>query len=97
VAEATCRYRFPARFDDEVIVRTWVAEANTRMAIIAYEMRLAGEARDEGGMVPGDELERPSRMLATGQTRHVFVSRDFRRVRLPEKYHAMFGIAEPQR
>jgi acyl-CoA thioester hydrolase len=84
VAEASCRYRSPARFDDEVIVRTWVAEANTRMAIIAYEIRLA------------DAPAGPGRPLATGQTRHVFVSRDFRRIRLPQKYHAMFGIAEPR-
>ena len=89
VAEATCRYRFPARFDDEVVIRTWVAEANTRMAIIAYEMRLAGTP---SGVPPG-----PGRTLATGQTRHVFVSRDFERIRLPQKYHAMFGIAETRR
>ena len=31
VAEAQCRYRAPARFDDEVIVKTWIAEANPRM------------------------------------------------------------------
>jgi acyl-CoA thioester hydrolase len=82
VAEATCRYRSPARFDDEVVVRTWVAEANTRIVIIAYEIRLEPA---EGA---------PARILATGQTRHVYVSRDFGRIRLPHKYHAMFGIAE---
>jgi len=42
VAEACCRYLSPARFDDEVIVKTWVEEANSRMATFAYEMRLAG-------------------------------------------------------
>jgi acyl-CoA thioester hydrolase len=76
VAEACCRYLSPARFDDEVIVKTWIEEANTRMATFAYEMRLAG----------GD------RMLATGQTRHIFVDREMRRARLPQKYHAMFGV-----
>ena len=79
VAEVSCRYRAPARFDDEVVVRSWVAEANTRMAIIEYEIRL------EGG-----------RTLATGQTRHVFVSREFQRIRLPQKYRPLFGIAESQ-
>jgi len=82
VAEATCRYRYPARFDDELVVRTWVEAANTRMVIIAYEMRLAESSS-------GDP-----RTLATGQTRHVFVSRDFRRIRLPVKYRALFGIPE---
>ena len=76
VAEACCRYRSPARYDDEVIVKTWIEEANTRMATFNYEMRLA-----EGG-----------RVLATGHTRHIFVDREMRRARLPEKYHAMFGL-----
>lgn len=76
VAEACCRYLSPARFDDEVIVKTWIEEANTRMATFGYEMRLA----------EGD------RVLATGHTRHIFVDREMRRARLPEKYHAMFGL-----
>jgi acyl-CoA thioester hydrolase len=76
VAEACCRYRAPARFDDEVIVKTWIEEANSRVATFGYEMRLA----------EGD------RVLATGQTRHIFVDREMRRARLPRKYHAMFGV-----
>jgi acyl-CoA thioester hydrolase len=77
VAEACCRYLSPARFDDEVIVKTWIEEANTRMATFGYEMRLA----------QGD------RKLATGHTRHIFVDREMHRARLPQKYHAMFGLA----
>ena len=76
VAEACCRYRSPARFDDEVIVKAWIEEANPRVVTFAYEMRLA----------EGD------RKLATGHTRHIFVNREMRRARLPEKYHAMFGL-----
>jgi acyl-CoA thioesterase FadM len=33
------------------------------------------------------------RVLATGHTRHVFVNREMRTARLPEKYFAMFGIS----
>jgi acyl-CoA thioester hydrolase len=79
VAEAQCRYRYPARFDDEVVVKTWIESANTRVVIFAYEIRLA-------------EVDR---VLATGSTRHVFVSREMQRIRLPEKYHALFGIGVP--
>jgi acyl-CoA thioester hydrolase len=79
VAESGCRYRAPARFDDEVIVRTWIAEANIRTVTFQYEMRLAD----------GD------RPLATGHTRHVFVNREMRITRLPAKYHALFGITGP--
>jgi acyl-CoA thioester hydrolase len=80
VAEAICRYRSPARFDDEVVVKTWIEEANARMVTFAYEMRLAGSG-DASGQV-----------LATGSTRHLFVSRQMERTRMPQKYHAMFGL-----
>ncbi len=75
VAEANCRYLAPARFDDEVTVRTWIESANRRMVTFAYEMRLAD-----------------GRRLATGYTKHLFLDRDFRQTRLPEKYWPMFGI-----
>jgi acyl-CoA thioester hydrolase len=39
VAEATCRYKFPAKFDDDVIIKTWVEQANSRFVVFAYEMR----------------------------------------------------------
>jgi len=79
VAEANCRYRTPARYDDEVVVKTWIEEANRRMVTFAYELCAA-----DGG-----------RVLATGHTRHVYVSREFQRIALPEKYHSMFGIGAP--
>jgi acyl-CoA thioester hydrolase len=79
VAEADCRYKSPARFDDEVIVKTWIEDANTRIVIFNYEMRVAEE----------------DRLLATGMTRHVFVNHQMQRARMPEKYYLMFGIEVP--
>jgi acyl-CoA thioester hydrolase len=76
VAEAQCRYRAPARFDDEVIVKTWIAEANKRMVTFAYEMRLADSET----------------VLATGTTRHLFVNRKMERTRMPDKYRPLFGV-----
>ena len=76
VAEAACRYRSPARFDDEVIIKAWIEEASTRIVIFHYEMRVAED----------------DRLLATGHTRHVFVNRDMHRAQLPLKYHTMFGL-----
>ncbi|HLY20087.1 MAG TPA: thioesterase family protein [Bryobacteraceae bacterium] len=74
VAEARCRYASPARFDEEVVIRTWVEEANPRMMRFAYEMRLSGEGRK----------------LATGETKHIFLGRDMRPCRMPEKYRGKF-------
>ncbi|HLK67820.1 MAG TPA: thioesterase family protein [Bryobacteraceae bacterium] len=76
VAEANCRYAAPARYDDEIIVKTWIDLAGDRMVTFAYEMRLASD----------------DRKLATGFTRHIFLTRELRRTRLPAKYFAMFGI-----
>jgi acyl-CoA thioester hydrolase len=79
VAEACCRYASPARFDDEVIIRTWVEGANPRMVRFAYEMRLALDGRK----------------LATGETKHIFLGRDLRPCRMPEKYRGKFSTHAP--
>jgi acyl-CoA thioester hydrolase len=76
VAESHCRYHAPARYDDEVVVKSWIESASRKVVTFAYEMRLAAD----------------DRKLASGYTKHVFVGRDFRPTRLPDKYFAMFGI-----
>jgi acyl-CoA thioester hydrolase len=76
VAEANCRYRSPAVYDEEVIIRTRVAEASARLVRFEYELVSA----DDG------------RRLATGYTKHVFCDRDKRPAKCPAKYHATLGI-----
>jgi len=76
VAEARCRYSFPARFDDEVVVETRVSDANARMVTFSYEMRLATDGRK----------------LAAGETRHIFCNRDLKPCRMPERYREKFGL-----
>jgi acyl-CoA thioester hydrolase len=39
VVEVTCRYRIPYRYDDEVVIRTSLAEAASRRMKFAYELR----------------------------------------------------------
>jgi acyl-CoA thioester hydrolase len=77
VTEASCRYLYPARYDQEIVVETTVTEAHPRMVRFSYEIRLVGD----GG-----------RKLATGTTSHVFCGRDMKPARLPEKYRPNFGI-----
>ena len=74
VAEATCRYLFPARYDEEIVVKTRVKQAGSRMVRFVYEMTEA-----ESG-----------RKLATGETAHIFCGRDLRPLKLPEKYLELF-------
>ncbi len=76
VVDAHCRYASPARYDDEIVVTTRIANANRRMVDFAYDM------------CSGD-----GRALATGETKHIFLSAEFRPTKVPEKYYAVFGIA----
>lgn len=77
VVEAQCRYLYPARYDQEVIVATSVPEVHPRMIRFAYCLRAAAD----------------SRTLATGETKHVFCGRDMKPTRLPAKYRQLFGIS----
>jgi acyl-CoA thioester hydrolase len=76
VVDAHCRYLYPARYDEEITVKTWVAKANQRMVEFQYEIRNA-----ESG-----------RQLASGETKHMFLSAGMRPAKLPEKYLEMFGV-----
>jgi acyl-CoA thioester hydrolase len=76
VVEAHCRYLHPARYDEEIAVKTWVAKANPRMVLFEYEIREAESGRE----------------LASGATKHMFLGPDMRPVKLPKKYLPAFGI-----
>src|SRR5579863_8316787 len=45
VAEVNCRYQSPAVYDEEVIIRTSIAEANARMIRFEYELLAAEDGR----------------------------------------------------
>lgn len=76
VVEVHCRHLSPARYDDEVIIRTWVDQVNPRMILFGYEMREA-----ESG-----------RILATGETKHFFCDASGRPRKLVEPYRSFFGV-----
>jgi len=76
VAEASCRYKAPARYGEDVIVRTSLAKSSDRILRFRYEVRTK---------LGGD-------LLATGQTAHVVADRSFRPARLPEHYRERFGL-----
>jgi acyl-CoA thioester hydrolase len=77
VVEAHCRYLRPARYDQEIAVKTRVAKASRRLVEFQYEICDA----ESGGQ------------LAAGETKHVFVGTGMKPVKLPEKYWPLFGIA----
>src|SRR5580658_2043667 len=72
VVDASCRYKSPARYDDEVIVETRVAALRT--SVIKFSYRFL--CRRDGEPV----------LLAEAETVHVVVDRDMRKCPLPEPY-----------
>jgi len=74
VAEASCRYLHPARYDELVRVRTRISQAGNRVVKYFYEL-----LRDSDGT-----------LLATGATTHVICGRDGKPKSLPEKYRKKF-------
>lgn len=72
VIEACCRYVYPARYDQEIVVETEVAKSSNRGIEFAYEIHSAD----------------PERLLANGWTRHMWLNREWRPAQLPERYQA---------
>ncbi len=52
VAEASCRYKNPARYEDELIIRTRVTESTRRTLRFSYEI----ERADEAAVATGETL-----------------------------------------
>ncbi|MGA7157075.1 MAG: thioesterase family protein [Acidobacteriaceae bacterium] len=75
VAEVTVRYKAPARYDDELIVRTSLA--GVRGSIVRFRYAVVRAA---------DEM-----VLCEGETVHIVVGRDMRRREMPEKYAELFA------
>jgi acyl-CoA thioester hydrolase len=74
VVDARCRYKAPARYDDEVVVRTRLKNARESMVHFGYEL-----VRDADGL-----------LLAEGETMHVVIDREMKKTPIPEKYMAIF-------
>ena len=74
VAEASCRYLYPARYDEVLRVRTRITQAGNRIVRYSYEL-----LRDSD-----------HHLLATGATTHVICGKDGRPKQLPRKYRDKF-------
>ena len=76
VAEACCRYKAPARFDDDLVIRTAVVSATDKIIRFAYEVREKVGAK----------------LLATGETAHIVVDLNHKPSRLPDRYRHYFSL-----
>jgi acyl-CoA thioester hydrolase len=76
VVEASCRYRAPARYDDEILIET--RPALLRGSVIKFAYRILRAAPE------GEERK----LLAEGETVHVVCDEHLNRMPLPDEYSA---------
>jgi len=70
VTDVHCRYRNPARYDETLLVRTWLKEMNRRMLTFRYQIL---------------RLEKKE-VVAEGETRHLILDSKGKPKSLPEEY-----------
>lgn len=75
VVDLRVRYKSPALYDDEIVVRTQIKNVRSSLLHFSYEIfREAGRV-----------------LLATGETMHIIVNSRLERTALPEKYMQAFN------
>jgi acyl-CoA thioester hydrolase len=74
VVDLRVRYKAPAQYDDEIVLRTVLKNVRSSLLHFSYEV-----------FREGDRV-----LLATGETMHIIVNDKFERQPLPEKYMRAF-------
>jgi acyl-CoA thioester hydrolase len=75
VVDLRIRYKAPAQYDDEIVVRTEIKNVRSSLLHFSYQI-----FRDGNRM-----------LLATGETMHIIVNNRLERTALPEKYMRAFN------
>ncbi len=77
VVDARCRYKAPARYDDEVMVRTHLKNVRESLVHFGYELIRASDGV----------------LLAEGETTHIVTDAEMKTCPIPEKYAKAFRDA----
>jgi acyl-CoA thioester hydrolase len=77
VVDARCRYKAPARYDDEIIVRTQLKNVRESVIHFGYEL-----IRENDGL-----------LLAEGETTHIVTNAEMKATALPAEYMDAFREA----
>ena len=75
VVDLRVRYKAPAQYDDEIVVRTQIKNVRSSLLHFSYEVF----------------RESDRTLLATGETMHIIVDDNLERKALPEKYMQAFN------
>jgi acyl-CoA thioester hydrolase len=74
VVDARCRYKAPARYDDEVVIRTRLKNVRESLVHFGYEA-----VRETDGI-----------LLAEGETTHIVTDAEMKVTTIPGKYLSVF-------
>ena len=77
VVDVRCRYKAPAMYDDEIVVRTQLKNVRESLLHFGYEVLRADD----------------SSLLAEGETTHIVVNSKFEKTVLPDKYAKVLNAA----
>ncbi len=77
VVDARCRFKAPARYDEEITIRTHLKNTRESLIHFGYEAIRAGDGT----------------LLAEGETTHIVTDADMNKRVLPEKYQERFARA----
>jgi acyl-CoA thioester hydrolase len=77
VVDVKCRFKSPALYDDEILIRTHLKNVRDSLIHFGYEVLRASDRT----------------LLAEGETTHIVVGHDMQKKALPEKYLLPFKAA----
>ncbi|MBI2678569.1 MAG: acyl-CoA thioesterase [Candidatus Koribacter versatilis] len=77
VVDLRLRYKAPAHYDDEVVIRARLKNMRESLLHFSYEIVRAAD----------------NTLLAEGETTHIVVNSKFEKTQLPEKYRQAFAAA----
>ena len=77
VVDARCRYKAPARYDDEILVRARIKNVRDSLLHFGYELLRASDGT----------------LLAEGETTHLVTDASMKVTSIPEKYRKAFESA----
>jgi acyl-CoA thioester hydrolase len=77
VVDVKLRYKAPARYDDEILIRTQLKNMRESLLHFSYQILRADDRT----------------LLCEGETTHIVVDSNFQRTQLPEKYLHAFQAA----
>lgn len=75
VVDASCRYIAPARYDDEILIRTNIERLSRRLVTFVYTISNAATGQ----------------LLAEGKTVHITVSKAGKTCSIPARYYALLS------